>query len=635
MIQLQKLELHKYLSFLDSKLELNDKGIIMVTGENNLAEGFQSNGSGKSTLLSGVPFALYGKTLNGLKADDVINRNFKKDCYVKLTFKDTESGTTYRVERYRKDTTNKNRVLLFADDKDITEATTAKTEAHIEEVVGIDYVTYVTGIHVGKTDGVPLFADASDGEKKKILENIANTQVYEKAHEVALNKLKDFQTDLKIKQSELSMGTQSLNNLNLQQDRANEQAEKAQAEVGTLSVAIAEAEKSYQSDKDNCDNQVRQEEIWQHTYKEKMDSFSDQQQLVSSLNAKINEINRDKVGNETNIKYLNQDIINLRQSYMTQFKSTNCPVCGAPLDEDHRKQELDRLTKEGQDKTQQLKEEQVVLERNTQLIKQNQDLLTKTQDELSDYGTLSNKYSSSLTKVNSLKNALSNKESQLNLDKQRLENANNQLQSITNWDADIRKQDEANKLTQAAIDDLDGKIERYTKIAKNVFSNTGVRAYVLQSITPFLNQKANLYLSALTGSTMRMELSTQTETKTGELKDKFSIDLFDNYDKKLPYKGASTGERKRVDLSISFAIRDLIISRGQSAFNVAIYDECFDGLDAVGMEQVLNLLNKEQNDVGTIFVISHNDNLKSMFDKSLIISKDTDGNSKIVSQETL
>jgi len=629
MIQLKKLELHKYLSFLDSKLELDNRGIVMVTGENNLAEGFQSNGSGKSTLLSGIPFALYGKTLNGLKADDVINRNFKKDCYVKLTLKDTESGTEYRVERYRKDTTNKNRVLLFADDRDITEATTAKTEAHIESIIGIDYITYVTGIHVGKTDGVPLFADASDGEKKKILENIANIQIYEKAHDVALDRLKSTQTELEITKSAQQMGLQSIANFNSRQQQAVTQKEQVTNEIATLEAQLKQLEDTHKVNKVSYEDTINKEVVLQASYKEQLDGFKSQQEAVQLANNMVNAVSQAKATLETTIRYNKSNLDKLRESYKVQQTSQVCPVCGAPLNEEHRQQELDTLAKQGKEQASQLKVDEQQLTKLTEDFNKYTVIYQQSSAKISDVSTLTNQYNTSINNINSLNNKLNQEENMINQVKNNLNNTKSKLDTFTDWQAEIDKQTKVNEETNKTLVGLEDKVEVLTKVAKKVFSNTGVRAYVLQSITPYLNQQANTYLSALTGNTMRMELNTQTETKTGELKDKFSIELFDNYDKKLPYKGASTGERKRVDLSISFAIRDLIISRGQSAFNLAIYDECFDGLDAVGMEHVLELLNKEQADVSSIFVISHNDNLKSMFSNSLIVSKDTDGNSKV------
>jgi DNA repair exonuclease SbcCD ATPase subunit len=88
------------------------------------------------------------------------------------------------------------------------------------------------------------------------------------------------------------------------------------------------------------------------------------------------------------------------------------------------------------------------------------------------------------------------------------------------------------------------------------------------------------------------------------------------------YESNSTGERRRIDLAISLALQDLVMSRANGRLNVLLYDEIFDGLDAVGCENAIQLLHDMQKSVETIYVITHNDILKSYFDKFLVVTKE-------------
>ncbi|MGI4292156.1 hypothetical protein ACR2WS_26640, partial [Klebsiella pneumoniae] len=56
--------------------------------------------------------------------------------------------------------------------------------------------------------------------------------------------------------------------------------------------------------------------------------------------------------------------------------------------------------------------------------------------------------------------------------------------------------------------------------------------------------------------------------------------------------------------------------------NIALYDECFDGLDTIGCENVIKLLKDRLNTVGTIFVITHNTELKPLFEQTIKIVKE-------------
>ena len=70
------------------------------------------------------------------------------------------------------------------------------------------------------------------------------------------------------------------------------------------------------------------------------------------------------------------------------------------------------------------------------------------------------------------------------------------------------------------------------------------------------------------------------------------------------------------------------MSKEEISTNIALYDEVFDGLDAIGCENVIKLLKDRLNIVSTIFVITHNENLKSLFDNTIKVIKE-DGISRL------
>ncbi|MCP6717520.1 hypothetical protein NL524_30015, partial [Klebsiella pneumoniae] len=75
-------------------------------------------------------------------------------------------------------------------------------------------------------------------------------------------------------------------------------------------------------------------------------------------------------------------------------------------------------------------------------------------------------------------------------------------------------------------------------------------------IIPFLNEHTNHYLAKLSGSLLTVNMDTQTMNADKTLADKFNLQVFngagaDNY------LNCSAGEKKRIDIAISFAIQDL------------------------------------------------------------------------------
>ena len=70
------------------------------------------------------------------------------------------------------------------------------------------------------------------------------------------------------------------------------------------------------------------------------------------------------------------------------------------------------------------------------------------------------------------------------------------------------------------------------------------------------------------------------------------------------------------------------MSKDDISTNIALYDECFDGLDTVGCENVIKLLKDRLNVVGTIFVITHSESLKPLFENVITMVKE-DGVSRL------
>ena len=95
----------------------------------------------------------------------------------------------------------------------------------------------------------------------------------------------------------------------------------------------------------------------------------------------------------------------------------------------------------------------------------------------------------------------------------------------------------------------------------------------------------------------------------------------DNKNGDEDYKGNSGGEKRRVDISINMALQDLVMSRTSKKLDLIIYDECFEGLDGIGCENVIYLLKEKARQCGTIMVITHSDNLKQLFTKSVRMIK--------------
>ena len=164
------LRISGFLSYLDPvELDFSVIEVACISGH---------NGAGKSSLLDAITWSLFGEARG--KSNDVINLHPEvKAAEVIFIFKHEEN--TYRVQRTLP--RNKSTLLEFqvrTGDKwrVLTEKTTRDTQARIEQILRLDYDTFVNASFFlqGKAD---QFTQQNAGKRKDVLSNILGLEVWE------------------------------------------------------------------------------------------------------------------------------------------------------------------------------------------------------------------------------------------------------------------------------------------------------------------------------------------------------------------------------------------------------------------------------------------------------------------------
>lgn len=170
----------------------------------------------------------------------------------------------------------------------------------------------------------------------------------------------------------------------------------------------------------------------------------------------------------------------------------------------------------------------------------------------------------------------------------------------------------------------------YLRFVEVAFGYSGLPSFLLDAVTPFLNERAAHYSSIVCDGDLRIEFCTTTRGKRGAVKDKFQIAVSHAYggDK---YRSVSGGEKRRADLCIAQAMQDLVSSFGSNPLAIRVYDEPFSaGLDPEGIEGVINLLDEISVNGQTTLVVSHIGEVKNLCKSVVLVRKGVDGVSKIV-----
>ena len=133
---------------------------------------------------------------------------------------------------------------------------------------------------------------------------------------------------------------------------------------------------------------------------------------------------------------------------------------------------------------------------------------------------------------------------------------------------------------------------------KYVFSEEGIKSFIVKKILKVLNSRIAYYLKKLEANCL---------CKFNEF---FDEDIVDENGKNKSYFNFSGGERKRIDLACLFAFSDVRRLQGDVNFSTVFYDELLDSsLDDKGVLLTLKILRERFQENGeSCYIITHRGN---------------------------
>ncbi|QEG04182.1 exonuclease [Bacillus phage BC-T25] len=581
----KKLIVRNFLAINEAELDLDNQGLVLIDGINHSDPKFRSNGAGKSSLVpDAFSYVIYNITTKGMKADEVVNNKVGKNTEVILI--GTKGEDTYRIERYRKHKVHKNKVKLFRNDTELTAKSAPDTDKLIEEIIGIPYTTFVNSIlFAQKDDGLGSFALLPDSRKKEVLDSVLKLEIFSVAQVVAKNRVKAKEAEVIGKQHEI---------------------EKLEWQLGQVDTLEQQDMQHYQ----NTRNLIQQEQKnlaevikQQHDFpakhfpivekaREDIEELTKKKDSMSTVNIstyqnEATQAQQQAMATKNDLNNMNREKATLVQNYKKLEMSTNCPICGSVLDPTHRNQEMSVIKEQLRQVLTNIQTLTPLYEKQEHTYQEKYNVYLEHKavydNALKDFREVSDeihKREQYIQKYEANLQAFKDKVAHI---KRNLEN----LMAIPEpQPRDKDREDIRNKITTAkhelvALEHEKTKLETAVK----VYSNEGVKSHVLDLFTPKLNERGNKYLSQLAGSNMELNFSTRTPKRDGGYSEKFDVQLSNKAGGDM-YKANSGGEKKRADLSISLALQDLVIH----LTNVVVYDEVFDGLDEVGVENAIALL---------------------------------------------
>jgi len=605
------------------ELDLSKPGLYLING---------LNGEGKSAVFDAITFALFGQVTKKVTLPEIVNEKIGQDCKVTLEFQ--LGKDVYYIERYRKHKKHYDNAYFYKNGKDkehlISKANKTDTQELIENIIKFNYKSFVNAVMMSQ-ESVSSFIDSDPAKKKEIIENILQINIMTKYHWIAQRKRQQLGKDIELLDRETGQMENNVNSLKQSMVEYVKSCKRQKTE------SLEKIEKFTQQLKEientNIDQELEKIELAHKLAKE----IEQKQILEQSIRDKIKIIKREYESVESNkIEYnsfieTNQNLINKNNDEIKKTQKNyellslqieevkanpeRCPLCKNEINEhDHKiwvnekqeelitlqesinekeKQHQSLLSKiqEWQEKIQEvditLKNIQSKIDQEEKQAKQlKQEIesteIPKTKDE-QELKELGNKKLELELKIQELQNKQF-------VDLQYLESLEGQARNVENEFKNNKKQLKEKQKKYLIMEWWEQSLSSKKK---------SMKSWCINNIIGYFNARIKFYMDRFFDGQIQIQMDTELN------------ETIIRKDKNRTYGQFSAGQKRRLNLSILFALNSLVKANISTKISIMFLDEILSNyLDDKGVSTVLELLEDMKENGETAFIIEHKDSFK-------------------------
>jgi len=581
MLQLNGLTIKNFMSIgnVTQSIDFSKDDLVLVLGENlDLGGNDNRNGVGKSTIVNAVSYALFGAALTNIKKDNLINKSNMKNMLVTLKF--DINGKSYTIERGRRPN-----IFKFIEDGvdiDDEQSTTdidesqgegRHTQEEIVRTIGIEHEMF-KHILALNTYVEPFLALRTNDQRVIIEQLLGITKLSEKAE-----KLKEEAriTKDEIKEEELRITAVS---------SANKRIEANIAGLETKS-------KAWDNNKSKKVDELQQAitqfmavdidaEIALHKSKKEVDDLNAE---YRALVKELNTLDKDVIDSTKLLARLDK--------VLSASVEKICPTCNQEMDKETHEQVHNEYLEQQKDEKNRLSEK----------VSKREEVKTLAETVKSITPDLPTTFYDTVDEAYSHKTTLSNLGNSLETELATSNPYTEQIESL--------KKDGLQEIDFTKMNDL-VKLREHQDFLLKLLTNKDsfIRKKIIDQNLAYLNHRLSHYLTEI-------GLPHQVKFKS-DLEVEISM-----YGKEFDFDNLSRGERTRLILSLSWAMRDVFESMNDK-ISLLFIDELIDsGLDTSGVEAALAILKKmSRENKRNIFLISHRDELVGRVSNVLKVIKE-------------
>ena len=506
------------------------------------------NGHGKSTILDGICYSLFGKPYRNINKPQLINSINGKSCLTELEL--TVDGVEYKIIRGMKP----NVFEIYKEGKMIDQEAAMKDMQEFLEsnIIKLNYRTFCQVVILGSASFTP-FMKLPTHQRREVVEDVLDIGIFSKMNQVLKDRVAATKEELRI----VEVKVESAKKETKAQKRIIEVIEKNKTD------RISEIEIRKSSLLEDL-RLVKVEQVRLVEDKKKFISMD-----TESIKKEYEKVSSEKDSLDSEVSSLKTKLKKLHQMH-------NCPTCLQEVSDEHKHHIGDEFT-------QKIKEiETVVSELSAKL--------PTLSEKVEDIEKVERYFS--VTEHN-----ISQQEKKI---LESIEECDNQIKKIKEDSSDIDEErsrlkemaSEALKLVERRSELLSEK--QLQEISQVLLKDNGIKTAIIREYLPVLNKLINKYLQAFDFFVNFNLDEGFNEVIKSRGRDEFS------------YSSFSEGEKKRLDLAILLAFRQIAAMKNSAKVNLIIFDELVDSsLDLDARAKFNELLESMQD--SNVFVISHTD----------------------------
>lgn len=568
MITFDKIIIEGFKSIQNMEFDFHESGVYLIKAP---------NGTGKSTVFEAIYFTLFGKDMKGENLDAVLTLpeyrgSDYRGCRVCLDlYKNGNKYTVTRTHKYKNEGEKfgSGSLNVYEDGDSVSERLKRDSQQVVNDILGVSENVFMNSVMFGQN--MRRFMETSGEDKKEIFSSFFELDWIDRARERAAALFSEYSQKEREAQDQERLLQSKIESLLAERDRYDQYIS------------------GFEEDKINkiagLQNQIDLLPVLEIKTGFKQDAFELLKKELEDCRADYLTAHSENLGRAMEIKRIEADISRMRD---TDIKE-NCPTCGSAINPEV----VSKLKAEVELGINNARHElRTIVMQDLSGLRAKGEELKKRVDGMEIEKTNQDNNNNLLESVE--------RQKQMIRDLIEIEKGSQPIQSI-----DFTE--EINKL-QEKIQAVDsGQYKRTITVLKwwqgTGFAGGGLKAYIVNDILKRLNLIINKYAE-------RLDMSIEIKIDTDKARKGFITSVYKSDGTAVNFQALSGGEKQRINLSISFAIFDMI-EMSAGGFNFMVFDEAFNGLDQDGIFEIHQML-KDRAVSKQIIIVTHGDKMDIM-----------------------